>query len=176
MVSVGRAASVRGIMMWRVVPRLRPFAVAMLALASLSVPALVPGRALATEERTYRVVGVASDDVLNIRSGPSAGYRVVAEIPPSGRGLRLSGPCRGWCPVSYTGAIGWVHARYLALEPAVAPFVQRTPGPEPPAERTAPALRTPSNLPAYWSVTGTTRDGLKVHGEPSPSAPVLHVF
>jgi uncharacterized protein YraI len=156
-------------MMWRVAPRVRLSVIAVLALVGFSMPTLVPGRALAvSEERTYRVVDVARDDVLNVRSGPSAGYPVIAEIPPTGRGLRLNGPCRGWCSITYNGATGWVHARYLAVEPSVAPFVQRTPTPE--------QLRNPPNLPAYWSVTGTTRDGLRVHGEPSPSAPVVHVF
>jgi uncharacterized protein YraI len=124
-------------------------------------------------ERTYRVVAVEHDDVLNIRAGPSAGHRIIGEIPPSGRGVRLTGPCRSWCPVNYNGATGWVNARYLAIEPAVAPFVERLP---------APARPEPVPLPrglsqAYWRVTGVTAaDGLRVHGEPSLDAPVVHVF
>jgi uncharacterized protein YraI len=150
-------------MMWPIAPRMRHcFAAILTCGVLLPLGWLGPDRALAvTDERTYRVVAVAHDDVLNIRAGPSAGSPVVAEIPPTGRGLRLTGPCRGWCPITYNGASGWVHARYLAIEPAVAPFVQRT----------------PSNLPAYWRVTGVaTSDGLKVHGDPSPGAPVVHVF
>ena len=127
-------------------------------------------------ERTYRVVAVEYDDVLNIRAGPSMGYPVVGEIPPSGRGVRLTGPCSGWCPISYNGASGWVFARHLAIEPAVAPFIERAPSPDPSAEP-APVPRRLSQLPAYWRVIGVAAaDGLKVHGEPSLGAPVIHVF
>lgn len=130
-----------------------------------------PDRAWAVEgDQTYRVVAVEADDVLNIRAGPSAGHPIVGEIPPTGRGVRLTGPCRGWCPVEYNGASGWVAARYLAIEPDVAPFAQRAPSAEPAA--VVPARK----LPPYWRVTGVEPDGLKVHGEPSPQAPVVHVF
>ena len=30
--------------------------------------------------------------------------------------MRLIGACHGWCPVSYHGARGWVHGRFLARE------------------------------------------------------------
>lgn len=124
-------------------------------------------------ERTYRVVHVEYDDVLNIRAGPSAGHEIIGEIPPTARGVRLTGPCRGWCPVSYNGASGWVSARYLAVEPAVAPFAQRAPAPE--GAAAVPPHRL-AGLPAYWRVTGAAEDGLKVHDEPSSEAPVVHVF
>ena len=125
-------------------------------------------------DRTYRVVDVEYDDVLNIRAGPSMGHPVVGEIPPAGRGVQLLGACRVWCPVSYNGASGWVYARYLAIEPAVAPFVGRLPPTDQPA---VPMLRKVPQLPAYWRVTGVAvDDGLKVHGEPSPGSPVVHVF
>src|SRR5215831_14415590 len=67
---------------------------------------------------TYRVVYVAPGDVLNLRSGPSLAYPVVGAIPPGGRGVRLVGHCRAWCPISYNGALGWVNPAYLAPEPA----------------------------------------------------------
>ena len=160
-------------------PRLRPghFLAAALTLtaASAVVPAPQHARAF-SNERTYRVVAVGFDDVLNIRSGPSAGHPVIGEIPPTGRGVRLTGPCRGWCPISYNGASGWVHARYLAIEAAIAPYIQRAPSPERPAEPVAPPRKL-SHLPAYWRVTGVAAsDGLKVHGEPSSDAAVVHVF
>jgi uncharacterized protein YraI len=136
-------------------------------------------RAWALEgDRTYRVVGVEFDDVLNIRAGPSAGYPIIGEIPPTGRGVRVVGECYVWCPIRYNGAAGWVHARYLAAEPMVAPFVRRATPVERPSEPAAtPPLRAPSHLPAYWRVTGVAAaDGLRVHGEPSANAPVVHVF
>lgn len=156
-------------MMWPMSPRARhSLAVVLPAVLVLLLACLgsEPARAF-DEERTYRVVAVEQDDVLNIRAGPSAGYPIVGEIPPSGRGVRLTGPCRSWCPISYNGASGWVNARYLAIEPAVAPFVERRPG--------APLPRSLSD--AYWRVTGVASDdGLKVHGEPSRDAPVVHTF
>ena len=136
-------------------------------------------------DRTYRVVYVAPDDVLNIRSGPSVGYPIVGRIPPGGRGVRLVGHCREWCPVSYNGASGWVNPVYLAAEPAVAPVVQ----PQNPEEPTAlprargyvavepPVARNRAPLPSYWQITGVAEgESLKVHDGPSPSASVVHAF
>src|SRR5690242_14949984 len=74
---------------------------------------------------TFRVVYVAPDDVLNMRSGPSVGYPVVGRIPPYGRGVRVVGHCRDWCPVSYNGASGWVNPIYLAPDAAAAPLANR---------------------------------------------------
>jgi N-acetylmuramoyl-L-alanine amidase len=66
---------------------------------------------------TWRVTGVASDDVLNMRSGPGANEGVVGTIPPDGRGVRMVGTCTGqWCRVSYQDATGWVNRRFLAAE------------------------------------------------------------
>jgi uncharacterized protein YraI len=163
-------------MMWLSSPRVRhAFAFLLSAAVLLLLAYSSAERAWAVDgERTYRVVAVEDDDVLNIRAGPSAGHPVIGEIPPSGRGLRLTGPCRSWCPISYNGASGWVHARYLAIEPAVAPFIERLPAPARPAEP-APLPRRLSQ--AYWRVTGVAvADGLRVHGEPSLDAPVVHVF
>jgi hypothetical protein len=65
----------------------------------------------------YRVGGVASNDVLNIRSGPDAGSAIVSTIPPDGSGIRMTGSCAGnWCPIVYRSAQGWVHRRYLTSE------------------------------------------------------------
>src|SRR5689334_9729149 len=76
------------------------------------------GQSVAAQEadRTFRVVYVAPDDVLNMRAGPSVGYAIVGRIPPGGRGVRVVGRCRDWCPVSYHGASGWVNPAYLAPE------------------------------------------------------------
>ncbi|HKD56685.1 MAG TPA: SH3 domain-containing protein [Hyphomicrobiaceae bacterium] len=125
---------------------------------------------------TYRVVYVAPDDVLNLRSGPSPAYSVVGAIPPGGRGVRLVGHCQAWCPVSYNGTSGWVNRAYLAREPAS----------EEPAlpERARgyvavplPAARKHGRLPSYWQVTGMPEgESLKVHEAPSTTATVVHAF
>ena len=116
------------------------------------------------------------DDVLNMRSGPSIGYPVVGRIPPGGRGVRLVGPCREWCPVSYNGASGWVNPLYLAAEPAVAPLVELENPDEPAVLPRAsgyiavepPVGRKRARLPSYWQVTGVAEgESLKVHDGPS---------
>ena len=67
---------------------------------------------------TYRVVDVAPNDVLNIRSGPNADLPIVGRIPPVGRGVRITGACSGkWCPIDYQGMRGWVNTQYLASDP-----------------------------------------------------------
>ena len=115
-------------MMFFVSPQARRLFLAIVLFAGWGGMAAAQDRARAGDgERAYRVVAVDLDDVLNIRAGPSAGHPIVGEIPPTARGLRLLGPCRGWCPIRYNGATGWVSGRYLAVEPAVAPFVRRLP-------------------------------------------------
>lgn len=70
-----------------------------------------------TSVMTYRVTDVASDDVLNIRSGPDSTRTIIGTIPPNGRGVRIVGTCVGqWCPISYQRASGWVSRRFLAGE------------------------------------------------------------
>jgi uncharacterized protein YraI len=135
--------------------------------------------------RTFRVVYVDDDDMLNIRSGPSAGHAIVGRIPPGGRGVRLVGHCQGWCPVSYNGASGWVNPVYLAPDTVEAPFVERQVPAEPPALPRArgyvavepPVARKRAALPSYWQVTGVAEgESLRVHDGPSSSAPVVHAF
>ncbi len=63
---------------------------------------------------TYRVRGVASWDVLNIRAGPSARAPIVGRIPHTGSGVHCLGPCNGaWCRISWRGTVGWTNMRYL---------------------------------------------------------------
>jgi uncharacterized protein YraI len=66
---------------------------------------------------TYRVVDVARNDVLNVRSGPSDSFSIVGIIPPDGTGVSIVTGCeRAWCDVSYQGVRGWVNVRFLTLE------------------------------------------------------------
>ena len=71
------------------------------------------------------VAHVASNDALNMRSGPGANYAVVDVLPPGSHGIiHLDGPCvpksvtplSRWCKVShYNGdrvTKGWVKRRY----------------------------------------------------------------
>ncbi len=66
---------------------------------------------------SFRVAGVAEDDTLNVRSGPSEYHPRVGAIPPASRGVRIVGPCRDdWCPIQHGRVSGWVNRYYLAVE------------------------------------------------------------
>jgi Bacterial SH3 domain len=70
-----------------------------------------------TEAPTFWVYGVAQDDVLNVRMGPSSEHDVVGAIPPAARGVRMAGVCDGmWCLVEFGGNRGWVNRSYLVYE------------------------------------------------------------
>jgi hypothetical protein len=68
---------------------------------------------------TMRVTGVASDDVLNVRSGPGTGNRIVGALA-NGDSVRILG-CEEagrsrWCEIEMMTDMrerGWVNARYL---------------------------------------------------------------
>ncbi len=71
----------------------------------------------AAEAPTFWVYGVAEDDVLNVRMGPSTEADVVGAIPPEARGVRMAGACEGmWCLVEFGGNRGWVNRSYLVYE------------------------------------------------------------
>jgi hypothetical protein len=70
----------------------------------------------------FKVANVRSDDVLNVRSGPSAEFDVVGELPPGGRGIAVTSACRSnWCPVQHRSTSGWVNSTYLAPEEPLLP-------------------------------------------------------
>jgi hypothetical protein len=82
----------------------------------------------------FRVVGVAWNDVLNIRSRPTYKSTKIGEIPPNGDGVQNLG-CAGqmsygdwevatpaqrkaaqkrvWCHIYYRGVKGWVAGWFL---------------------------------------------------------------
>jgi uncharacterized protein YraI len=74
-----------------------------------------------TEGETYRVFGIAPDDVLNMREGPGTAYPIVTEIPPDGRGIEVShcaatGSANKWCQIDWQGMSGWASSCCLAGE------------------------------------------------------------
>lgn len=72
---------------------------------------------------TFRVVNVRSDDVLNIRSGPSADFDIVGGLLPGSRGIAITSACRAvWCPVQHRATSGWVNVAYLAPEESPPPL------------------------------------------------------
>lgn len=70
--------------------------------------------------QTFRVAGVASDDVLNVRDGPSADYSATGAILPDAVGVHIVGRCQAeWCPIVHGGVTGWVNSIYLIEDTAV---------------------------------------------------------
>jgi hypothetical protein len=84
---------------------LRAFAfLCLTALPSLAEPICDPARGTALS-----VVGVASDDTLNMRSGPSASNSLVSRISPGERGVTATGRVawsKGQCYTTCSGAEG----------------------------------------------------------------------
>ncbi|MBK0399028.1 META domain-containing protein [Limibaculum sp. M0105] len=91
----------------------------------------------------FRVVGVASDDVLNIRADAGASHAKIGEIPPDTDGIRNLGCVGGlsfaewqaateaeraeaarsrWCKIAYGGIEGWVAGRFLGEGAAPEPM------------------------------------------------------
>lgn len=73
---------------------------------------------MAREGGTYAVVGVAHDDVLNVRAAPGVDAEIVTELPPDGEATatgrdRLLNPGGLWYEVDAAGTIGWVNAGFL---------------------------------------------------------------
>lgn len=91
----------------------KPKAVAAQVAAVSRQPAAPVAPSAATA--SYRVAGVASDDVLNVRAGPSPTHPIVGAIPPQGSDVRVVGTCHGaWCPIVFRSTRGWVSSYYLA--------------------------------------------------------------
>ena len=66
------------------------------------------------------VVGVAHDDVLNVRQGPGTGFAVLTTLTPTASAVVASGSARMlqssfWYGVQVGDGDGWVNARYVAF-------------------------------------------------------------
>ncbi len=73
-----------------------------------------PAHATADGPDYYRVHGVKSWDVLNIRAWPSHRSRIVGAIPHNGRHVsNLVRRVRGWCLIRHRSVKGWSKCRYL---------------------------------------------------------------
>jgi hypothetical protein len=69
----------------------------------------------------FAVVGVYSDDVLNVRSGPGVAKGIVGTIPYFGRNVEVHAGVEQvgdswWVPVVYETLNGWVNRSYLARQ------------------------------------------------------------
>jgi len=99
-------------------PNPEPQPVAPPAPVRAPVPARAPDEDPRPRAASFRVEGVAEDDVLNIRSQPDANARVLGAIPPQeshveGMGAPTTVARSTWQRVRYGGVTGWVNARFL---------------------------------------------------------------
>jgi len=81
---------------------------------------LLPVPALAQERfpALYDVVGVATDDVLNVRAGPSASEPIIGTLAPDARNIEIvARPDGNWGRVNTGERAGWASMRYLARQP-----------------------------------------------------------
>lgn len=82
---------------------------------------------------TISVIGVADDDVLNVRSGPGVTNEVIATLSPNATGLAHTGAVtlvdgEMWWEIltaSPDSEMGWVNRRFIAVVPAVGPDSDR---------------------------------------------------
>ena len=70
-------------------------------------------------KKHYRVVGVASNDTLNIRPQPGDLSTIRGRIPSDAAQVEMF-ECRQasgakWCRIQYGGTTGWVNSQYLEL-------------------------------------------------------------
>jgi SH3-like domain-containing protein len=90
----------------------------------------------------FRVANIRGDDVLNVRSGPSADFGIVGGLEPGSRGIAITSACRSkWCPVQHRATSGWVNSAYLAPESPSAPSSTVRDGPDPLRACLTPAAR-----------------------------------
>jgi uncharacterized protein YraI len=81
------------------------------ALAAVVALGVVPAQA-ATQ--FMQVVNVSSNDVLNMRSGPTSNSDVIGSIPYNGQTVVPTGNKQGtWVEVSWAGQTGWVNERFV---------------------------------------------------------------
>lgn len=71
-----------------------------------------------TGQQSCSVVGVAWNDVLNVRSAPSAKAAIVTMVPPGSQNVvrRSDRVAKDWFEVCFEGGCGWASSRYLSCE------------------------------------------------------------
>ncbi|MEL6289008.1 MAG: SH3 domain-containing protein [Pseudomonadota bacterium] len=62
---------------------------------------------------SYQVYNVASNDVLNVRTGPSVRFPIVTGLRNGTQCIIIQARSGNWVKISYAEHTGWVNARYL---------------------------------------------------------------
>lgn len=65
----------------------------------------------------YDVIGVAPDDVLNIRAEPGAASEIIGTLAPTARAVEVVALSGGWAKVNTSERTGWVSTRFLVPSP-----------------------------------------------------------
>lgn len=86
-----------------------------------STPTSPPPSPTPEISQPYAVVGVESNDVLNVREGAGVHNPITGTIPPNGiniektgKGVEVNGST--WFPIRYRDNRGWVNSHFLALQ------------------------------------------------------------
>jgi hypothetical protein len=112
---------------------------------SVATTTTIPGELVLwpAEGSVLGVVGVAHDDVLNVRAGPSVGQDIVTTLDPTAADVVATGrswwkPRSIWFEVTVAGTTGWVNSRFLGYfsftDDATAEVVRELGGVTPRAE------------------------------------------
>lgn len=88
------------------------------ALTALSAPAFATPEALLPSRAD--VIGVAANDLLNIRAEPDAKAAVIGTLAPSAKGVEITGfdVSGQWARVGTGEGMGWASGRFLQLQRA----------------------------------------------------------
>lgn len=99
---------------WR---RLRSLLYALTGAVALAGLGATPGGAYpVVEGERHCVVGVAGNDVLNIRARPSASAPILGVARPGACDVVVGQGCRSnWCPVTTPTATGWASREFLGM-------------------------------------------------------------
>lgn len=68
----------------------------------------------------FDVSGVAGNDVLNVRSGPGAGFEVIGALDPHAKGVEVvaTNEAHSWGMIAFQGQTGWVAMRFMRVQDA----------------------------------------------------------
>ena len=84
-----------------------------LSLVAVGVSLAAGSTFYSTSAEAACVVGVRSNDVLNIRSRPSGASRIKGVVPPGSCRMRVYQRGARWSRISYRGVFGWVSNRFV---------------------------------------------------------------
>jgi uncharacterized membrane protein len=89
---------------------------ALLVAVLLLLPGLVSAQPFPA---LHDVAGVAADDVLNVRAGPTASAEIIGTLAPDAAGIEVIGLSDGgnWGQVNTSETSGWVSMAYMARRP-----------------------------------------------------------